>query len=284
VSPATLGQALHKVAERLADAGIEDARRDAQVLLGHVIERDRAYLHAFPEMKLSDDQMARLSGLVGRRAARVPMSQVLGSREFWSLNFQVTADTLTPRPDSETLVEAAIEQFDTGPGPSGIADLGTGTGCLLISLLTIWPDSRGVGIDRSSKALAIASSNAGACGVAARCKFVEGSWLDGIAERFDLIVSNPPYIPSVDLADLEPEVVDHEPHLALDGGDDGLDAYRALLPQLQGHLTDSGVVVLEHGAGQGPELEILASEHDLVVVANRSDLAGLRRCLILRAG
>jgi release factor glutamine methyltransferase len=284
VIPATLGQALQKVAERLADAGIEDARRDAQVLLGHVIERDRAYLHAFAEVQLSDDQTARLSGLVDRRAARVPMSQVLGSREFWSLDFQVTADTLTPRPDSETLVEAAIEQFGTGPGPSGIADLGTGTGCLLISLLTNWPESRGLGVDRSPEALAVARTNARACEVDARCVFVEGSWFDGIADRFDLIVSNPPYIPSDDLAGLEPEVVQHEPHLALDGGDDGLDAYRALLPQLPAHLTKAGVVVLEHGAGQGPELENLAGEHGLAVVTNRSDLAGLRRCLVLRAG
>ena len=114
--------------------------------------------------------------------------------------------------------------------------------------------------------------------------FVEGSWFDGIADRFDLIVSNPPYIPSDDLAGLEPEVVQHEPHLALDGGDDGLDAYRALLPQLPAHLTKAGVVVLEHGAGQGPELENLAGEHGLAVVTNRSDLAGLRRCLVLRAG
>ena len=124
----TLGQALQEIAERLAGAGVEDARRDAQVLLGHVLDRDRAYLHAFPEVQLSSDQNARLSGLVERRAARVPMSQVLGSREFWSLDFQVTADTLTPRPDSETLIEAAIEQFGNGPGPAKIADLGTGTG------------------------------------------------------------------------------------------------------------------------------------------------------------
>jgi release factor glutamine methyltransferase len=284
VTLTTLGQALQEIAERLAGAGVEDARRDAQVLLGHVLDRDRAYLHAFPEVQLSSDQNARLSGLVERRAARVPMSQVLGSREFWSLDFQVTADTLTPRPDSETLIEAAIEQFGNGPGPAKIADLGTGTGCLLISLLTVWPVSRGLGVDLSPEALAVAGNNARACGVDGRCAFVEASWFDGITDRFDLIVSNPPYIPSDDLAGLEPEVAQHEPHLALSGGDDGLDAYRALLPQLPGHLTDAGLVVLEHGAGQGPDLESLAFEHGLVAVASKSDLAGFRRCFVVRAG
>lgn len=284
MSPTTLEQALQRTAQQLVEADIEDAGRDARVLLGHVLDRDRAYLHAFPETLLSDEQLVQLSELVDRRIARVPMSQVLGSREFWSLDFQVTPDTLTPRPDSETLVEAAVEQFGDGPGPSTIADLGTGTGCLLISLLTVWPQSRGLGVDLSPEALAVACNNARTCRVDERARFLEGSWFEGIEDLFDLIVSNPPYIPGPDLAGLEPEVVQHEPHLALDGGQDGLDAYRALLPQLTGHLTDEGLVVLEHGAGQGPEIETLALENGLVVVTSRSDLAGLRRCLVLRAG
>ncbi len=282
MSGPTIAEFLRSVTDILATAGIKDARCDAQVLVGHVLERDRAYLHGFPETCLSRDQRDRLAVLVERRAKRVPMSQVLGIQEFWSLEFLVTDETLTPRPDSETLVEAAIAQFSETPGPRRIADLGTGNGCLLISLLTIWPESLGFAIDCSREALAVARRNAQVCDVAARAVFVPGNWLDGISERFELIVANPPYIPSNDLADLEPEVSDHEPHLALDGGDDGLEAYRAILPALGGHLAEMGVAVLEHGAGQGSDLEVLASDHGLKTVSRPRDLAGLRRCLVLR--
>lgn len=255
---------------------------EAQLLVAHVIERDRAFLRGFPEQRLRAEQAELLRGLVELRAERRPMAQVLGSREFWSLDFQVTADTLAPRPDSETLISCCIDLREEPDPPARILDLGTGTGCLLVTLLTIWSDAVGVGVDRSRAALDVARANARECGADQRASFCEGDWLAGVEGRFDLIVSNPPYIPSPEIETLEPEVAVHEPRLALDGGDDGLACYRALVPGLAEHLDHDGYAVLEHGLGQGPNLEDLAIEWGLAVAGHRNDLSGHRRCLVLK--
>ena len=296
--------ALRVAAARLAAAAIDDPRREARLLLAHATGRDGAFLRAHGDEPLAAGGRRRFFTLVARRACRVPMAQLLGRCGFRHLDLRVSPATLTPRSESETVVETALALFAgpaPPPGPAGrvragrlspsaggarppasLLDLGTGGGCLLIALLDLWPQSRGTGIDLSGRALAVARANARACGVAARARFAVGDWLEGVRERFDLVVCNPPYVASGDLPGLEPEVACHEPRLALDGGGDGLDGYRRILPRLAGVLAPGGIAVFEHGAGQGPALERLAAARSLAVAARVRDLAGRRRCLALR--
>lgn len=276
--------ALRVATARLAAAAIDDPRREARLLLAHATGRDGALLRAHGDELLAAGGRHRFFALVARRARRVPMAQVLGRCGFRHLDLRVTPATLTPRPESETVVETALALFAVcARPPASLLDLGTGSGCLLIALLDLWPQSRGTGIDLSGRALAVARANARACGVAARARFAAGDWLDGVRERFDLVVCNPPYVASGDIHALEPEVARHEPRLALDGGGDGLDGYRRILPRLSGVLAPGGIAVFEHGAGQGPALERLAAARSLAVAARARDLAGRRRCLALRS-
>jgi release factor glutamine methyltransferase len=277
----TVAEHLARTARRLAGAGIEDARREARLLVEAALDIDAAAVVGHPERSVVAGDVARLDAMAARRAARVPMSQVLGRREFWSLDFAVTADTLAPRPDSETLVEAALEHGRDG---ARVLDLGTGTGCLLLALLASWPGARGVGVDRSPAALAVARLNAERLGLAARTRLLVGDWCASLSGRFDVIVANPPYICSSEIAGLEPEVAHHEPRLALDGGADGLDAYHTLLPQIGERLVGNGIAVLEHGAGQGELVAALAQQNGLIVQARRADLSGRLRCLVLAPG
>jgi release factor glutamine methyltransferase len=210
------------------------------------------------------------------------MAHILGRREFWSLDFAVTSDTLTPRPDSETLVAAVLDIVAGRDRPLGILDLGTGTGCLLLALLHELPNATGVGVDRSAAALAVALGNAQALGLAPRVQFHEGDWGEGLTGRFDVVISNPPYIVSADVPNLSPEVR-HEPRLALDGGADGLDAYRALAPHVGRLLEPAGVAVLEIGEGQAPAVEEILRTAGLKPVDRRRDLAGIERCIVARS-
>jgi release factor glutamine methyltransferase len=211
------------------------------------------------------------------------MAYILGEREFWSLPLFVGPGVLVPRPETETLVEAALEAFPDRTAPLRILDLGTGSGCLLLALLREYPNASGVGVDRSAEALAHATLNARRHGLADRALLVRGDWGRGLAESFELIVANPPYVASGELAELAPEVARYEPRAALDGGADGLDAYRAILPDLPRLLAPAGVACLEIGAGQATALAALA-EVGGFRVAVRPDLAGIPRCLVLRRG
>lgn len=303
-TPSSVEAALRVATARLAAAAIDDPRREARLLLAHATGRDGAFLRAHGDEPLATDGRHRFFALVARRARRVPMAQVLGRCGFRHLDLRVSPATLTPRPESETVVETALALFAGPAPPPGLAgrvcagrppqnaaarppasllDLGTGSGCLLIALLDLWPQSRGMGIDLSGRALAVARANARACGVADRARFAVGDWLEGVRQRFDLVVCNPPYVASGDLPGLEPEVACHEPRLALDGGGDGLDGYRRILPRLAGVLAPGGIAVFEHGAGQGPALERLAAARSLAAVVRVRDLAGRRRCLALRS-
>ena len=279
---ATVGEALASVRSMLRDAGVDDPRLDARVLVAHVLGCDKAHLWGFPERRLTRAQTEGLRSLAARRAGRAPMAQVLGVREFWSLDLRVTADVLTPRPDSEAVVSCCLDLAASRGAPSRIVDLGTGSGCLLIPLLLAWPRCLGLGVDRWEAALDIARDNARRHGLGGRARFERGDWLARVGGRFDLIVANPPYVPSGDLADLEPEVARHEPRVALDGGPDGLDCYRAILPGVADRLAPGGSVVLEHGEGQGPALESLASRSGFEAVSVVTDLSGRRRGLALR--
>lgn len=219
------------------------------------------------------------AALVDRRAGGEPIAYILGTRDFWDVTLAVTPAVLIPRPDSETLIEAAIEAFCGTPGPARVLDLGTGSGALLIAALRVWPAATGVGIDRSNAALAVAQTNGDAL-VGDRAAWRPGGW-EGTGEAFDLILCNPPYI-----ADDEPlsrEVAEHEPHGALFAGADGLDDYRALAPLLSAQLTDGGIACIEIGATQAAAVSALLAGCGLRA-SLRHDLAGLPRCLVARPG
>jgi len=205
------------------------------------------------------------------------MSSILGRREFWSLDFVVTPDTLAPRPDSETLIEAVLAALPDRSAPLSLVDFGTGTGCLLLTLLSELPNAEGIGIDISRPALAIAGGNAKRLGLADRCRFLCSDWSAALEGRFDLIISNPPYIPSGDIAGLEPEVARFEPLSALDGGADGLDAYRALAAQIPPLLKPGGIGAFEVGAGQAPQVAALLAEAGLTPRGIHRDLGGIER-------
>ena len=223
----------------------------------------------------------RLNDALARRLAGEPLWRILGAREFWGLSFSLSPGTLEPRPDSETLIETALCHFaERRYEPLRLLDLGTGTGCLLIATLCEFPQATGLGIDLSPDAVAAATGNAARNSVAERAAFRQGDWTDGIAERFDLILSNPPYIGSDEIAGLDRNVREHDPLLALDGGPDGLDAYRALAAALPCRLKPGGLAILEIGAGQKTSVVALMRQAGLRHLDSRRDLGGHIRALV----
>lgn len=234
-----------------------------------------------PFAKLGAEAEGRLEAFALRRLAGEPVWRILGEREFWGLPFRLSAATLEPRPDSETLVEAVLDHLASRrQEPLAVLDLGTGTGCLLIAVLSEFPKATGLGIDLSPEACETARGNAHLNGVAERCLFQQGSWTAGLDRRFDLILSNPPYIRTGDIEALDVSVRDHDPRLALDGGDDGLGPYRIFARTLQDVLAPGGVVVLEIGAGQEAEVIALMRDGGFVWRGSRRDLGGHPRALI----
>jgi release factor glutamine methyltransferase len=271
-----------ELAGRLAAAGIEDARGEAWLLVSAATGRSRAELVAGTPLELSSAEERHLAALAARRLAREPMAYVLGEREFWSLPFHVSPAVLVPRPESETVVEAALAEVADRGGPLRLLDLGTGSGCLLLALLSELPGATGIGVDRSAAALAVARTNALRQGPADRVVFRQGDWGRGLDERFDLIVSNPPYVARADAASLLPEVRAFEPDEALFAGSDGLEAYEALAPDCARLLAKGGVACLEIGQGQGAAVAGILARHGLQRVTSRFDLAGIERCLVFR--
>ncbi|MGE5766906.1 MAG: peptide chain release factor N(5)-glutamine methyltransferase, partial [Bacteroidota bacterium] len=260
---ATLAEAVAAAVARLAAAGIDDPRRDARLLICRLLGGGPELLLARPERVLTPDEGARIAAAVARRAAREPVSRILGEREFWSLPFGLNAATLDPRPDSETLVAAVLAALPAVlPGraaPLTLLDLGTGSGCLLLALLSELPDATGCGIDISAAAVEQATANAARLGLAGRARFLHRSWAEGMDPEaaWDVVLSNPPYIASGEIAGLAPEVAAYDPRAALDGGPDGLAAYRALVPVAARLLRAGGLVALEVGAGQAEAVEVL---------------------------
>jgi release factor glutamine methyltransferase len=225
--------------------------------------------------------MASLTPLVTRREAHEPLALIVGHREFWSLKFAVSPATLIPRPESETLIEAAVAAFANREPPRLLLDLGTGTGCLLLAALSEFPAAVGIGVDRSTEAVALDACNTAALHLADRTLFLCGDWADALSARFDLVLGNPPYIPTEALGSLMPDVARYEPRTALDGGPDGLAAHRRLIPGLPRIMTPTGVAVLEIGAGQA-EMAVELARQAGFATELRPDLGGTPRALVLR--
>jgi release factor glutamine methyltransferase len=249
-------------------------------LLGAVTGRERPQLIADTLERLARAEEAELELLVRRRLAREPIAYILGEKEFWSLPFKVGPAVLIPRPESETVIEAALAALPERQAALRILDLGTGSGCLLLALLSELPNATGLGVDVSAAALEIAEANAHRLGLAGRARFEKRTWGAGLDRRFDLVVSNPPYVSEADRAKLQPEIRDFEPQEALFAGPDGLEAYRALAPECARLLRPAGFLVLEIGQGQGDPVARILDRHDLVVTGRYRDLAGIERCLI----
>jgi release factor glutamine methyltransferase len=278
----TIGDLLKDGAARLATAGIDGAAREVRLLLQAASGIPISTQIAFPERTIADAAAVQFGDLLERRARREPMAHILGRREFWSLAFKVTADTLDPRPDSETLVQAVLDQVPDRSAALRLIDFGTGTGCLLLALLHELPNATGVGVDVSAAALAVAAENAAALGLAQRVASHRGDWDDGIDPGFDVVLSNPPYIPSGDIAGLQPEVASFEPRQALDGGPDGLDSYRRLGPAAMRLLVPGGLAAFEIGLGQGDSVRRIMTVAGLRHIATARDLAAVERCLLFR--
>ena len=271
---------------RLQEAGIEEPSLDARLLVGAVLGLDLTGLITQAARDLTPEEATRLEGYAQRRLAHEPVARILGVREFWGLPFRLSEATLVPRPDTETVVELALEIFRerTIPGRRPrIADIGTGSGAILLALLHEIPDAFGVGTDLSLSALDTARANADALGLADRAAFVACSYASALGGPFDLIVSNPPYIPAGEIPKLSIEVRNHDPHLALDGGNDGYDAYRALIPQAAERLMPGGALIVEVGQGQAGNIETLMAAAALSIDRPpRSDLAGIPRAVSAR--
>ena len=269
---------LTRLSAQLRAAGIEQPRREARLLLAFS-------LRCRIETLLLRDQITEIEAeaaqnLVARRAAHEPLAFLTGHANFWSLTLAVSPATLIPRADSETLIEAALAQFPQRDDVTRILDLGTGTGALLLAALTEFPAAHGLGIDRIAAAAQLARANAQSLGLAPRSHFIVADWAAPLAGRFDLILANPPYIPSADIPGLMPDVAQYEPASALDGGGDGLDAYRAILADLPHRLAPHGAAILECGLGQAAPLRTMADAAGFAT-ATRHDLATIPRALII---
>jgi len=278
----SVSQAIRLMAQAFRLAGLDDPEIDARALLGYALHLDRAQLISHSDCVIEASEIEVASALAARRLEREPVARILARKKFWNEILQVTPAVLVPRPETETVVEAALD-FVVHDGLRmerlRILDIGTGSGALLLALLGELPNAVGTGTDISAAALDVARANAKRNELASRCAFVVCDIAAGVSGPFDLIVSNPPYIPSGDIAMLAPEVRDYDPVLALDGGADGLDGYRAVAAQTARLLAPRGRLIVELGAGQEPAVRALFTRAGLTVIAIRNDLARIPRAL-----
>ena len=272
-----------KLAERFRNGAIDSAELDARLLTGDVLGLDLTGMIAAANRVLTASESDRLESFAHRRLGGEPVARILGHKEFWGLSLQLSPATLVPRPDTETVVELALEILRANGAsdrPLRIADLGTGSGAILLALLSELPQAQGFGTDISAAALQTAAANAARAGLAARATFIACDYASGLAGRFDLIVSNPPYVRSADIARLAAEVRQYDPLAALDGGPDGLDAYRALIPQAACLLAPGAALVVEAGQGQSRDIEALMTAAGLTRgQPPKADLAGIQRAV-----
>ena len=293
-APTHFRSCCRNVIQVLEKTGVSTPELDARLLISNALGLRGAAFFLEPDRLLSELELNEIAQRLARRMAGEPVSRIVGERGFWKHEFRINPDVLDPRPDSETLIEAAIDLLNerqsawmNQEGRPAILDLGTGSGALLISLLLEFPEARGVGIDVSPEALEVAILNAERLGCADRAEFLVQNWLDGMGEngghRFDLVISNPPYIPHKDIAGLAAEVARFDPHGALDGGEDGLDPYREMLPQLSKVLTPDGIVIFEIGEGQHKPVRQLLDDAGFEAIGGSNgcykDLGGHIRAL-----
>jgi release factor glutamine methyltransferase len=280
----TIDTARRMLAAQLREVAIEGAELDARLLIGAVLNLDLTGLIGAAMRRLTDDEAARLGDFAHRRETGEPVARIVGTKEFWGLPLALAPATLVPRPDTETVVEATLDIFRyASEHPLRLADVGTGAGAILLALLSEWPRAWGIGTDVSEAALRTASGNASRLGLRPRAAFVACDYLAALSGRFDLIVSNPPYIPTGDIEALAIEVRGYDPRRALDGGADGLNAYRAIAPQAARLLAPGGSLILEVGQGQSADVEVLLTKAGLSLPGEpRKDLAGIPRAVIGR--
>src|SRR5271156_2413761 len=279
----TLGSVLDDAASLLSQADSAEPRRTARRLVASTLDLTPAGLLSHSDQMLDEQQTARIRRALDRMAKHEPLSRILGRREFWGLEFALSDDTLDPRPETETVVEAVLRRVLYPAAPLRFLDLGTGTGCILLALLSEFRAAIGFGVDIAPGAAMTARRNATALGLAERAHFLVGDWGRALSSRFDVIVSNPPYIASAALADLPREVALYDPPRALDGGADGLSAYRALAVDLPRLLGPRAVFACEIGLGQAPAVAAMLQASGLAVDGCERDLAGIARCVVARA-
>lgn len=285
-APPSIMQVLQIATERLSAAGVETPRRESRLLLGYTTNLSPEDLIRDPQRLLSRDDVARFAAATRRREKREPFARIVGRREFWGLDFLVNAATLIPRPDSETVIAAALSVMPKGETEKYILDLGTGTGCLLLALLHERSHAKGLGIDISEQALAAAQANAENLGLAPRAgfqkhDFMRLGWAEQLGLKADLVLCNPPYIATSDIAGLDPEVRHGDPLEALDGGRDGLACYRHILHELPVILADDGRAIFEVGQGQPAAVTRLAESCNLKVYQEACDISGHKRVLVI---
>ena len=277
-----MSEAIGLLAQAFHTAGIEAADVDGRLLVGHALHLDRARLIAQSDRILETREINVISALAARRLKREPVSRILGQKEFWSIALAITPDVLVPRPETETVVEGALDFVVRGGlrmEKLRILDIGTGSGALLLALLRELPNATGIGTDISTGALKVARENAARCGVEGRCTFVVCDIASVVEGPFDLLVSNPPYIAHNEIASLAPEVKNYDPTVALDGGDDGLAAYRAIAADAKRLLAPGARMFVELGAGQEAAVRDLFTNAGLIAGIARTDLAGIPRVL-----
>ncbi len=280
----TIGAYLCQAGQVLRAAAIDQPRYEARLLLAHALGTTQDALLRDPRAEVPAEAAARFGQSLKARLDHTPVAHILGRQGFWTLDLAVSPATLIPRPDSESLVEAALEAFPDATRPIRVLDLGTGTGALLLAFLAERPAAFGIGLDRAPEAAALAARNARENGLADRSAFLAGDWAAALDSAFDLVLSNPPYIERDAIVGLMTDVARHEPALALDGGVDGLDAYRAITAALPALLAPGGVAVLELGQGQRAAVEGLARAAGLEPAGCRADLGGIDRALLLAKG
>lgn len=280
---ATRAAALERVADFLERSGVDDARRDAKALLLAAGGLTPADLLLEPAAALSPEASRRLSDYAERRAAREPVSRIVGTRGFWTHDLVVAPGVLDPRPDTETLIESALDHLrDRRLEELTILDLGAGSGAIVCALLSEFSNASAIAVDLSAHACAAARLNFARSGLAERAAILRGRWGEALAARFDLVVSNPPYVASGEIPGLAPEVRLHDPELALDGGDDGLVCYREIIGDLPRLLAPQGLALFEVGAGQARDVAALLIEKGLEIAEIRKDIAGHERAIAAR--
>ncbi|MCR5175227.1 MAG: peptide chain release factor N(5)-glutamine methyltransferase [Anaerovibrio sp.] len=279
----TIGRLLKWTEQYFQKAGVDSPRLDSEVLLCHVLKKERIYLYVHFDQPLSNEELAEFKSYIKQRVQHKPVAYIVGHKDFMGLDFIVTEDTLIPRPDTEILVETVIFRLKTGAGDIGaIADIGTGSGAICLSLLKYLSSLQAVSVDVSAEAIAVARENAQRMGLSSRIEFLQGDLLEPVKDRkFIAIVSNPPYIPAGDIVSLDQDVKSFEPELALNGGEDGLDFYRRLVVDSLPLLEDEGFLAMEIGINQSDALVELAEKAGWGRIEIVKDLAGINRVVVL---